>query len=357
MKKNLLWGALVFASVLIGFPSCSSDDDNYIEPVNPVDSFAGVYALSSGAMGGNAGTISFYNFETKEVIADAFQKVNGEKLGDTGQDMIAYGNKIYLGVYGSQVIYVLDKNLKILKKIGDDANKYQTRSFEAYNGKVYVTLYDGYLARIDTTTMEIDKKIQVGRNPEGVKAVNNKLYVANSGGMTGYDNTVSVIDPDLTVKKDITVVTNPSVLKTDKYNNLFLVSWGNYENIPYSLQQINTTTDVVSELKQGVYNIFPDGNKLYLLNKQYDPVTYKPTSTITYYDISKKEFVNKSFITDGTTIADINTVAFNSTTGDIFVGAADGSNNGDVYIFSADGKKKTQFETGSAYPMTLLFTK
>lgn len=358
IKKNLLWSMLLFGATLIGFSSCSDDDNN--DPDIPVVEYNGAYILNSGKMGTNSAVLTDYYFNSA-TTANLFESTNGIGLGDTAQDIFIYGSKTYVAMYGSGLIYVIDSNAKILATIKNDlANpleKLQPRAFEGYNGKVYVTLYDGYVARIDTTTLAIDKRIAVGLNPEAVKAVNNKLYVANSGGMNykdGYDNRVSILDTELSSKKDITVAVNPCELKVDKYNNLYLVSRGNYGDIPNTLQQINTSTDAVSKLDEGrSYSVFPEGDKLYMLKKEY--VGSTPTSTLAYYDIINKKVVEQSFITDGTVIKDISFMKSEPKTGDMYILGANSANNGDAYIFSSAGKLKSKFDTRGAYPVKVWF--
>ncbi len=59
----------------------------------------------------------------------------------------------------------------------------QPRYAAAYGGKVYVTSYDDTVTRIDTATLAIDGSVKVGRDPDGICINNNKIYVANSGGL------------------------------------------------------------------------------------------------------------------------------------------------------------------------------
>ncbi|PXV64073.1 hypothetical protein CLV62_11130 [Dysgonomonas alginatilytica] len=365
-KKNLLWSMLLFGATLIGFSSCSDNDSDNNQDTSAVE-LPGAYILNSGKMGSNGSVLSYYGFKSAK-ISNQFEKANGIMVGDVGQDAIVYGSKTYVAVYNSGLIYVLDINGKIVSTIKSDATrpseKLQPRALESYNGKVYVTLFDGYLARIDTTTLTIDKSIAVGPNPEAVKVVNNKVYVANSGGFVAdyqFNNTVSVVDPELSTKKDIIVAINPNELKVDKYNNLYLVSLGNYgltkPIIPNILQQINTTTDAVTKLDEGrSFSIFPEGDRLYMLKKEYD-ASYTPSSSFTYYDIVNKKVVEESFITDGTTIKDISLIKSEPTTGDMYVLGANGQNNGDMYIFSSAGKLKSKLDTGGAFPVKIWFVK
>lgn len=339
--------------------SCSDSDDNNTPDQNDTGfkiAQNGAYVLISGGKGNNAASLSYYNSDTQKVEHGVFKTANGSELGDTGEDMIIYGNKAYVGVYNSGVIYVVDKNTcKVLSTIQGDSEKIQPRQFAAHNGKVYVTLYEGYVARIDTITLAIDSKIKVGSNPEGIEVVNSKVYVANSGGLVGYTNTMSVIDLNLTLAKEVEVGLNPQDFSVDKYNNLYLVSRGNYKTVPKQLQQINTSTDEVSVIYEGDYafSVFPDGDKLYMMSKNY--VNSVPTSLIQYYDIPTKKIVEESFIKDDTSIPDISTIQFEPKTGDIYVIAANKKNNGDVYVFSSDGKLKTKFDAGGSYPQGIWF--
>jgi hypothetical protein len=353
MKKTVLRKLLLSATLVLGLTSCSDDDKPIVEP--PVTATNGFYVLTQGTWGTNSGALYFYDIEKKEVT-EAFKAANGIQLGDLPQDMLIYGSKMYIAVSGSGIIYVTDKNAKIIATIKDDAQKISPRHLDAANGKVYVSLWEGYLAQIDTVTLEVEKKIAVGLNPEYVKVVNNKVYVANSGGdnwQNGYDKTVSVVDLNLTSKKDIQVAMNPYQLAVDKYNNLYLVSRGDYATTPYSLQQINTSTDAVTEIDKGrAYSVFPYEDKLYILNHGYD-ANYNPYSTFLYYDINSKKIVDESFITEENAANipnDIASVSIEPVSGDYYVTASNSVQNGDVYIYSKDGKFKSKFDAGSSWP-------
>lgn len=355
LQKNVLWALSLAAATLIGFASCSDDDDNKgTDPV--VEELVGAYILNSGSYTDNNPAFVYYDMTTKSVT-NAFRSANGIDLGDTAQDAVIYGSKKYIGMYGSGLIYVLDTNNKIIStiKAADGEDKLQPRAFETYNGKVYVTLYDGYLARIDTTSLTIDKRIAVGPNPESVKFVNNKFYVANSGGFVpGYNNTLSIVDVDLNSQREIEVGLNPNELRVDKDNNLYVVSRGDYVDIAAVVQQVNLSTDEITTIYSGhAYSAYPIGSKLYILDKPY--VDGKPVSTVTYYDLSTKKLVEQSFITDGTTITDISYITKEETSGDFYVLAANGTNSGDCYIFSSEGKLKSKFDTGAPYPVSISF--
>lgn len=361
-QKNTLFALLLIGVGSLGFVSCSDDDDNkIIDPEVPVSKTTGAYILDQGVYKTSTSALVYYDFETKKV-SNAFKLANNIDLGDSGQDIIKYGSKTYVGMYGSHLIYVLDNDNKIISTIkSTDESTLQPRSFAAYGGSVYVTLYDGYLAKIDTTTFAIDKKIATGPNPEGVVVHNNKLVVANSGGLqAGYNKTISVVEPDLSSKTDITVDMNPCEVTVDKNNNLYVVARGNYGygdvSVPGVIQSVNVTEKKATTLYSGnVYSAFAIADKVYILSKKYEGNT--PTSTFVYYDAVTKKIVEQSPITDNTVIKDISYLAQDDQTQDFYILGANGTNNGDCYIFSSDGNLKSKFDTEGAYPSKILFKK
>jgi len=351
--KNYLLLELFSVVLALGFASCSDDDDDGNGGDVKVPNYV-AYVLNSG-VGDNGAILSYYDFAKKNMTQNIFEKVNKVGLGDLGQSVITYGTKIYVSVQNSGRVYVLDKDCKVSKVIAARGVPFSPKMMEAYNGKIYVGSYkENYVAMIDTTSMEIEKTIDVGLNPEYIKAVNGKIYVANSGGlnyMNGYNNTVSILNPDLTSETSINVAVNPLMLMTDKNNNLYLLSCGDYGyTYPLTLQQINTTTGEVNVLSEGHGSaMFINNNKIYLLDKRYQ-ADGSVSSSFLYYDIESGEIVNESFIKDNTVIDDICSVNFEEGSGRIFVTAANGVNNGILYVFDADGKLQSKFDTGGAFP-------
>lgn len=346
MKKTyfLLLTALC-ALMSLTFTSCD-DDDNGITVPTEVASTSGLYILNSGSYGHNNASLYFYNLETKEVEKDVFYSLNNRRLGDTAQDIIVYGSKMYISMYGSQTIEVIDLKGNSLKQINSEGSP---RYMTSHAGKVYVTLYDGYVARLDTASLEIEQRIEVGRNPDQLVVANNKLYVANSGGMDynspiGYDKTVSVIDiSSFTETKKIDVVLNPNKLVTNTQGDVFLASWGNYGDVPYTFQRIDTTTDEVSSIENpaNATEMAVLGNTVYVLHS-----VYGAEWNIFVYDSVNDSLIREQFITDGTEIASPYGISSSSTLDYVFVGESDYSNTGDIYIFRPEGTLVDKVEAG-----------
>lgn len=347
---KLLLNSLLFTASVFTFTACSDDDG--VTPDFLITE--GIYILNNGHWGGNDASLYYYDVESKKLSGDIFMQKNGKGIGDLGQDMVIYDSKMYMAVAGSAVIYVMDKTGKILNEIApkDEAGQpQQPRSVIAYQGDVYVTLFDGYVARINTTSMQIDKKVKVGKNPEQLVAVGNKLYVANSG--YGSGNTVSVIDLNsFTELKKIDVILNPISLKTDSQGDVYLISMGNYGDILYTLQRIDTKTDKVEDLGIHAGEMTMCNDKLYLFYCQYgmakDEIKYM------VYDALTEKVITNQFITDGTEktfTADPYKICSDPATGNIYISTSDYQSDGDMYIFSSKGKLIDKFDTKGINPM------
>lgn len=353
MKFNKLFLSITACCMAASvFVSCNEDD----EPILPEDKVTnGCYVLNEGNFQTNSANLAIYNPNTKERTYNVFESANGRKLGDTAQDMLIYGSKKYIAVYGSQKIEVIDNQDKSIITInkGLDDKALQPRSFTAYQGKVYVTLFDGYVACIDTTSLAIQKEVKVGRNPEGIVVANNKLYVANSGGMDynkpiGYDKTVSVIDPvSFKVINTIEVIINPNQLVVDSENNVYLISMGNYDDILNTLQCIDSKTDKVKVIdKFNATTMAICNNTLYAIYGQYEA----PKAEFIKYNTSKEEIISHNFITDGTQMGSpANTfykIKVDTYTETVYIISATSKENADIYVFNSAGKLSDKFDAG-----------
>ena len=323
-KKNFIYTAALYLAVTLPFfTGCKDDDDPAIDPVVPSEY---IYVLNSGNMG------------------SIFEARNGRRLGDMGQDMIVYGSKIYISVYGESTIEVTDLEAKSINQIETEG---PPRSFAVDQGKVYVTYYNGYVARIDTTTLTVESKVQVGRNPEQLAVANGKLYVANSGGLDfssplGYDRTVSVIDiASFTKTKDMDVVVNPVNVVSDHQGYVYLSSWGNYGDVPNTLQRIDSKTDGISVMEDVNGTFFAVlENTLYVVHAQYGQTAY-----FYAYDVVNKRLLSDNFIGE-TEIAEPFNISTDKASGEIYIATTDYTNDGDVYVFDRTEKFVTKFEVG-----------
>lgn len=347
MKNNLLWLFLLPLLVI----SCKPDPP---QP-DPHDTYTnGLFILNEGLFQMNNSTLSFYSFSTGKLAENVFLDANHRGLGDVGNDLQQYGSKLYIVVNNSNIVEVVDaqtvQSLKTIQMSGK-----QPRRLAFLDGKAYISCFDGDVVRVDTTTLEIEASVHTGPNPDGICVCNGKLYVSNSGGLNNpdYGNTVSVIDPaSFTVTKNITVGINPTRIKAYNDRYVYVVSNGDYVNVPYQFQKIDAQTDeMVKNYHLEVYNFDIYQNLAYLYSYNFSTMT----SWFKVLDLETDEIVNDSFISDGTQLQTPYNITVNPMNGDVYItDAGTYSANGDVYCFDKNGRKKFSFEAGLC-PASMVF--
>ncbi|RVU00879.1 YncE family protein [Mucilaginibacter limnophilus] len=339
--KYLLLGLAL--TVLLA--SCSKDKDD----PKPTAPEPGVYVLNEGGFGTPNASLTFYGYTSKATTADIFSTKNGRVLGDTGNEIKQYGSKIYIAVDRSGTVEVIDRTGASIKKIElkDGGVTRGPRSFAFNNGKAYVVCYDGHVAVLDTASLSVGTLINVGRNPDQIGIANNKLYVANSGGIPGDENTVSVINLSNLAVKAVTVGDNPFGIAVDSDNQVYVTAYGKWGVSASSLTIIDSSDDHViskTDFEGGALTI--SGNKGYFVG--YD-------GKVKVYDTKTEAIVNENFISDNTELTAPYAVAVNEASGDVYItDALTYDVDGDCYIFNKDGKKQDAFKTG-INPGSILF--
>lgn len=355
LTKLFSWTA-VMTSLLI-LSSCSDDEKT---PVKPEVS-TGAYVLNEGLMGLNNTTLTYYDFEAETPFTDYFLETNDRGLGDTGSDLKVYGSKLYAVINISSQLEVISLNtgasIKKIPLFNDEDVARQPRHIAFHNGYAYVCSFDGTVGRLDTTTLEFDKFIEVGRQPDGICVANNKLYVSNSGGLDypDYDNTVSIINTTTFEEiKKVTVDINPYTILADEAGDVYVISRGNYDDVPYSFQRIDAATDEVTTFEDiEALNFTIYENLAYLYNYNYSTMQ----ASFTVIDLSNETIITEDFITDETEIVTPYGIDVDPTNGDVYItDAQDFTVTGDVYCFSKNGKLKFKFEAG-LNPNNVVFVK
>lgn len=215
MKKYLLGLAVLLMGTAV-MTSCDPAED-YPETYLQVYS-TGAYVVNSGNMYNKIeSSLTAIDYASSTATQNVFKTANGRSLGNTANDGIVYGNKIYLAVDQSNTIEVIDKKTKqSIKQIKTtellgNAEGAEPRHIIADGGKVYFTTYGGYVAAVDTTSFALQKKWQVGSYPEGLVIGNGNLYVANSNYGAGGGNISCInLSNDNVETKNIEGVNNPT---------------------------------------------------------------------------------------------------------------------------------------------------
>lgn len=361
---------LLLAVLAVALSSCRNEDIVFIPEEVPTTQpeytdVDGFYLLCEGNINSNKASLDWFDARTGKYNRNIFPKANPyevKEMGDVGNDLGIYGSKLYVVVNVSNKVLVLDK--RTAKKLGqiDIPN---CRFVKFYKGYAYITSYagpvqmdpdykqKGYVAKIDTATMkEVDRCI-VGFQPDQLDIVNGKIYVSNSGGYRkpNYENTLSVIDV-ATFKEErrIPIAINLSLCKADRRGVLWVVSRGNYYDVPCRLYAYDTRKDrIVKTFDVPVSSFWLDGDLLYVVSAQWSNITMTNEISYAVIDVNKMEVITRNFITDGTEklIKIPYGIAVNPATKDIYVtDAKDYIHPGHLYCFGQDGKKKWDVRTG-----------
>ncbi len=366
--KHLFFAAALFSMTPL-FYACSDDDNEIETPRDPEEDpssqpetkpeeslptdATGLYVVNAGSLYNNInGSLSFINFAKETATGNVFFDINQRSLGGTPQDAIVYGSKMYIAIYGSNVIEVVDKNTaESIKQIVPTAAQGEgPRDVVAANGKVYISMYDGYVSRIDTTSLTIDATLKVGPNPEEMTIANGYLYVANSDGLNygaDYANGKSVSKIGLktfTETKRIPVGLNPTKICSTTEGNVYVLAMGNYGDIPATVQKIDQM-NVVTDVTQATLMAVKD-NTLYLINAPYG------IAANTYFSIDTKTGKETPNLIDKPVDSPC-AIAVDPFTGNIFIssynmvgGYASYTTDGYLNEYSADGKLMKKYDVG-----------
>jgi YVTN family beta-propeller protein len=306
----------------------------------------------------NNTTLTYYNISTGTAATDFYAGVNGSGLGDTGNDLLIYGSKLYIVMSVSSYVEVADvATAQSIKKISfKNASNVgrQPRYIVGYKDKVLVSAYDGTVAVIDTATLVIEKNITVGANPEMMAIYGDKLYVANSGGYNPVlDSTISVVNlTTFTEQQKITVGVNPNTMAADNAGNIYVGCTGNYATVGPKLVKVSTfTNSVVKSADTAVGKMVFFEGQLFA-SGGYLGVPYVRALSTT--DFSQK---SANFITDGTKVTTPYGLNIDTNSGDVYItDAKDFSTSGEVFCFDMTGKKKFSFKvTPGLNPNTVAF--
>ncbi|GAA5093332.1 hypothetical protein GCM10023210_23690 [Chryseobacterium ginsengisoli] len=357
--------------VLFSLISCRTDEyitreeteTGLAQPENtPIKGF---YVLNEGNMGSNKATLDFFDYTTGTYHRNIYAQINPnvvKELGDVGNDIQIYGNKLYAVINVSNKIEVLDaKTAKRIKTINLENCRYITFK----NGKAYASSYAGPVAldpnaplgkvvEIDTTSLTIQRTAVVGYQPEEMEIVGNQLFVANSGGykFPNYDKTVSVVDLNsFTETKKIDVAINLHRIKKDNYGDLYVSSRGDYYTVPSSLFLVDATTGLVKkDFHISVSEMTIVNDKLYYYGNEFNYNTHAYTKSFGIIDV-KTEQISSNKIIDQEYVDAIKTpygIAINPITEDIYMtDARNYVSTGYVYCFDKNGHFKWKTEGGN----------
>lgn len=353
-------------------PVLRSESEAVSRPGSPHE-IKGMFVLNEGNMGSNKCTLDFLDFRSGFYTRNIYPERNPEvvkELGDVGNDLQVYGNRLYAVINCSH--YVEEMDVRTAQHIGS-VNVTNCRYIVFAGDKAYVSSYagpvqidpnarPGKIVEFDVNTLQITREVVVGYQPEEMVIKDGLLYVANSGGyrFPNYDRTVSVVDlGTFEVVNTIDVAINLHRMKLAPDGLIYVSSRGDYYGTKSDVFVIDPEAQrVVGRLGVAASEMCMDGDELYLISVEWSYVSGKNEIWYTLYDTRKREILPRNFITDGTE-KDISIpygLGVNPETKEIFV--SDATNYvtpGYLYCFSPEGKLKWKVRTGDI-PAHFAFT-
>lgn len=344
MKKY--WYKAAMLTMALGVFTACDDEDTPKVPEGPVAPTNGAYIINTGNWNENNGTIQWYDRDQKSVSTDLFAAANGEGIGDA-QDLCVYGSKVYITCSTSAKIEIVNRaDFKRIQTINlaEGGQAVSPRYMAAHGGNIYFTAQDGTLSRLDTTSLAVTGKIEVGQYPEALTVAGGKLYVNLSDFVAdGTGKYVAVVDiATFQKKKEIEVLLNPySTSFTGEDGKVYFISSGDYGvTTPSTLQCIDPATDQVTDVCPASAAAML-GNKIYLIYADY--YVAADAKHISVYNTDTKETTSfagySSFKNPGSIVAD-------PATGDVIIIDQPYSELNDIYVYSSDGNLKKKIETG-----------
>ena len=336
MKKYLLSLAVMAmgATLLTG---CLGDDSKGSDTPAEIPVTKGVFIINNGNYYSSIdGSLTYINYATMTPSAqqNVYQTVNGESLGGTPNDVIVYGQKVYIVGSDENTIFVLDaRNSKELKKVSTtallgDAEGRTPRRIAAFEDKVYFTTYGdgdkGYVAAIDTTSFTLQKQYQVGSYPEGLTfGIDDKntvtLYVANSDWSKG-NGSISKIDitSGNVTNTEFEKVKNPMEIAVSS-DVLYVLDYGYYDDnyTQHDAGVYKISGNSVSLVVPNATGMAASGYYIFTFNDPYGGTT---GSSYSVYDILSNSTVKLNLSGDSDhPIVSPAAIAVDPITGNIFI--------------------------------------
>ena len=302
--------SLFYITCLILAVVSSCREDFYIIPSQNQDTgvaptrgnILGMYVLNEGNMGSNKASIDFLDLDENKPTVHYLRNIYSERnpnvvkeLGDVGNDIKIYGSKLWIVVNVSNKVEVATADS--CKRI-TQINIPNCRYLAFKDGFAYVSSYVGpvkfdkdaplgMVYKVDTVDFKKKDSVVVGYQPEELCIVDNKLYVANSGGYRApnYDQTLSEID--LTTFKEIRKIKvglNPHHCQVDHYGQVWVTSRGNYNDVPSRIYRLykgrNQLYEVIDSIDTPVSGLSIVGDSLYYYGTAWNNAT--ATNNISY---------------------------------------------------------------------------
>lgn len=313
---------MLAVAVIAVVSSCRNDD--VVIPPTPEDTgkpsvkgkVVGMYVLNEGNMTSNKATLDYLDLSadgpTAQYMRNIYPSRNPDdvkELGDVGNDVKVYGSKLWM---------VINCSNKVVVASVDDCRRQgqidipNCRFLAFHEGYAYISSYVGpvdmprdcplgSVFKVDTTSLSIVGRVDVGYQPDEMAVLDGKLYVANSGGYRApnYDRTVSVIDlATFREERKIDVDINLFRCKADKYGQLWVSSRGDTYDVPSRLYWLRKDQSGRMEKAGSINHNVSDycivGDSLYFIAAEWSSIMMDNTISYGIVNVRTHELVSQT---------------------------------------------------------------
>lgn len=313
---------LLAVTVIAVVSACRNDE--VVIPPTPEDTgkpsvkgkVVGMYVLNEGNMISNKATLDYLDLSadgpTAQYMRNIYPSRNPDdvkELGDVGNDVKIYGSKLWM---------VINCSNKVVVASVDDCRRQgqidipNCRFLAFHGGYAYVSSYVGpvdmsrdcplgSVYKVDTTSLSIVGRVDVGYQPDEMAVLDGKLYVANSGGYRApdYERTVSVIDlATFREERKIDVDINLFRCKADKYGQLWVSSRGDTYDVPSRLYWLRKDQSGRMEKAGSINHNVSDycivGDSLYFIAAEWSSIMMDNTISYGIVNVRTHELVSQT---------------------------------------------------------------
>ena len=362
--RSILMATLCSLMMGAGFASCADEFDEWEQPEPDPSAKKLTYILNQGlTQDNNANISSFYEIDgTPNVTANYYKVINGQEMGSLANAMIEEDDNIYVVLDKSKYVARLDMTTKEQARYTFPEGEGEPRCIDVEDDYAYVTQHGGKVSKLNIKDMSLVATFEGGDNLEGIVEKEGKLYVANTWkSVNVFNKEIIVIDAKtMTQTGSIDVTLNPE--KVQEINNkIYVISRGDYADVPATLQVINTQTNTSKVILDNVSKITEGHNGLIYGVKSITDWSTTPASyahSFFIYNPKANEVSETSFLKEvpsAFSTTDIYLLEVDEETGYIYVGISDYTTNGTIYQFDQTGKLLRQFDSGGINPSAMIF--
>lgn len=338
----------LIAITSIIFPACMRWD--YGDETSDFEvSGNGLFVVCEGNFQYGNATLSYYAPADNDVQNEVFFRANGMRLGDVAQSMTIHGNKGWICVNNSHVIFAIDINT--FKETGRIENLTSPRYIHFISDeKAYVSqIWDNRIFIVNPKTYSVTGSITVPDMPLGTGSTEQMVQIGKYVycNCWSYQNRIIKIDSETDeVVASLSIGIQPNSLVKDCHDRLWTITDGGYEGSPYGYEApelycINTEDFVVERIfsfqlgdSPSEIQIDGKGETLYWINDD-----------IWKMNVTAGELPRKAFISSRDTKYYGLTV--NPENSEVYVAdAIDYMQQGLIYRFSDSGDLMDEFYVG-----------